>query len=26
LRYKDFANLVHPTIAQFHREPSKLEY
>ncbi|HLZ35850.1 MAG TPA: YbaK/EbsC family protein [Nitrospira sp.] len=26
LRYKDFADLVHPQVAEFHREPSKLEY
>ncbi len=26
LRYRDFAELVHPTVAQFHREPSTLQY
>src|SRR5262245_31130741 len=25
LRYRDFADVVHPQIAEFHREPSKLE-
>lgn len=25
MRYKDFADLVHPQVAEFHREPSKLE-
>ena len=25
LRYKDFAELVHPKVAEFHREPSKLQ-
>lgn len=25
MRYRDFADLVHPQIAEFHREPSKLE-
>jgi hypothetical protein len=25
LRYRDFAELVHPTVAQFHREPSTLQ-
>lgn len=25
IRYKDFAELVHPQVAEFHREPSKLE-
>lgn len=24
LRYEDFANLVHPKVAEFHREPAKL--
>lgn len=24
LRYQDFADLVHPTVAEFHREPAKL--
>jgi len=26
MRYKDFADLVHPQVAEFHREPTKLEY
>jgi Ala-tRNA(Pro) deacylase len=26
LRYRDFAELVHPAVAQFHREPSTLQY
>jgi len=26
LRYRDFAELVRPTVAQFHREPSTLQY
>jgi Ala-tRNA(Pro) deacylase len=26
LRYKDFAELVHPKVAEFHREPAKLEF
>lgn len=26
MRYQDFADLVHPRIAEFHREPSKLGY
>lgn len=26
LRYKDFADLVHPKVAEFHREPAKLEF
>ena len=26
LRYQDFAELVRPTVAQFHREPSTLQY
>lgn len=26
LRYRDFADLVHPQVAEFHREPTKLEY
>ena len=26
MRYKDFAGLVHPQVAEFHREPTKLEY
>ncbi|MDP1948849.1 MAG: YbaK/EbsC family protein [Nitrospirota bacterium] len=26
LRYRDFAELVHPLVAQFHREPSSLQY
>ena len=26
MRYKDFAELVHPQVAEFHREPTKLEY
>jgi len=25
IQYKDFASLVHPEVAEFHREPSKLE-
>ncbi|MBA5866919.1 MAG: deacylase [Nitrospira sp. CR1.3] len=25
LRYRDFAELVHPQVAEFHREPTKLE-
>jgi Ala-tRNA(Pro) deacylase len=25
IRYKDFAELVHPQVGEFHREPSKLE-
>jgi Ala-tRNA(Pro) deacylase len=25
LRYRDFAELVRPTVAQFHREPSTLQ-
>ena len=25
LRYRDFADLVHPQVAEFHREPTKLE-
>ncbi len=24
MRYQDFDNLVHPTVAEFHQEPSKL--
>lgn len=24
MRYRDFADLVHPQVAEFHREPSKL--
>ncbi|HSC57162.1 MAG TPA: YbaK/EbsC family protein [Nitrospira sp.] len=26
MRYKDFADLVRPQVAEFHREPTKLEY
>ena len=26
LRYQDFADVVHPQVAEFHREPTKLEY
>jgi Ala-tRNA(Pro) deacylase len=26
LRYRDFVDLVHPQVAEFHREPTKLEY
>ena len=26
MRYQDFADLVHPQVAEFHREPSKIEY
>jgi Ala-tRNA(Pro) deacylase len=26
LRYQDFADRVHPQVAEFHREPTKLEY
>ena len=26
LRYRDFAELVRPTVTQFHHEPSKLQY
>jgi len=26
MRYKDFADLVRPKVAEFHREPTKLEY
>ena len=26
LRYKDFAELVHPKVAEFHREPAKHEF
>ena len=26
LRYRDFAELVRPTVAQFHQEPSTLQY
>jgi Ala-tRNA(Pro) deacylase len=26
LRYRDFADLVRPQVAEFHREPTKLEY
>jgi len=25
MRYKDFSDLVHPQVAEFHREPSKME-
>jgi Ala-tRNA(Pro) deacylase len=25
LRYRDFADVVHPQVAEFHREPTKLE-
>lgn len=25
LRYRDFADLVHPQVAEFHREPTKLQ-
>ncbi len=26
MRYQDFADLVHPQVAEFHREPTKIEY
>ncbi|HEV2173051.1 MAG TPA: YbaK/EbsC family protein [Nitrospira sp.] len=26
MRYKDFVDLVRPQVAEFHREPTKLEY
>ena len=26
LRYQDFADVVHPQVAELHREPTKLEY